>query len=229
MMQYSLFSDDDFAKPNPFQDRVVCILGTFRQSSKVLSQRFSDLGADCRTSTKISRNVHYVLMGEGVSLDQTESLRQLLFNGYAPRLLSQSDIDDIFQGHYSQYVVPVEIKKDLHLTLQHYLQFRLQYESDINPLYTRELFVAPDTKVAQEELFQMLGNRGAYANAYLDDTTDVIVISDSSVQHLREGVSDDVLRLVENTYNSSKSQNYHYVMTSESELLAWLNGSSANF
>lgn len=227
-MQYSLFSDDDFVQPKPFQDRVVCILGTFRQSSKVIVQRFSELGSDCRISTKVSRNVHYVLMGEGIPFEQMNALNYLNFNGYYPRSLSQSDIDNILNGHYSSYIEPIEIKKDLHLTLQHYLQFKLDYSSSINPLYTRELFVAPDTSFPQNDLYQLLGDRGAYANSYIDDSTDIIVISDASVKNLRDGGTDDVLQLVERTYNTSRSQSYRYVMTSESELLTWLQGASPN-
>ena len=64
--------------------------------------------------------------------------------------------------------------------------------------------------------------RGVYANAYIDDTTDALVISDASLQRLRDGQTDDSLHYIEQCYNQSRSQAFRYVMTSEGELLAWL-------
>ena len=107
----------------------------------------------------------------------------------------------------------------MHLTLQHYLNNQFRYEGSMNPLYMEELYLAPDVSA---DLYQMLGNRGVYANAYIDDTTDVLVISDASLKHLQEGTTDDSLRYIENWYNQSRAQAFRFTMTSEGELLAWL-------
>ena len=213
-MQYELFSDADFQQETPFTSRSVCLLGSMPKSSR---QRILALGAEIKQS--LSRNVHYVVLGKDASASSLEQLGQLVYNGFSPKVLSEADLEDILQGHYSPYVVPEQISKDLHLTLQHYLNSRLQYEDKGNPLYMKELFLAPDTPV---DLYQMLGNRGIYANAYIDDTTDVIVISDKSLQHLKDGVSDDTLRYIEQQYNQSRAQAFRYVMTSEGELIEWL-------
>ena len=144
---------------------------------------------------------------------------QLAFHGYQPKVLTESELDDILQGHYSPYFVPEQITKHLHLTLRHYLSAQLHYDGSMNPLYTKELYLAPDT---QPSLYQMLGNRGIYANAYIDDTTDALVISDTSLQHLRNGQTDDSLHYIEQQYNQSRAQTFRFRMTSEGELLAWL-------
>ena len=68
----------------------------------------------------------------------------------------------------------------------------------------------------------MLGNNGIYANAYIYETTDIIVLSDRSVQHLREGLSDDTLHYIQQQYNQSRAQTFRFRMTSESELLTWI-------
>lgn len=213
-MQYELFSDADFQQETPFTGRSVCLLGSMPKSSR---QRILALGAEIKQS--LSRNVHYVVLGKDASASSLEQLGQLVYNGFSPKVLSEADLENILQGHYSPYVVPEQISKDLHLTLQHYLNSRLQYEDKGNPLYMKELFLASDMPV---DLYQMLGNRGIYANAYIDDTTDVIVISDKSLQHLKDGVSDDTLRYIEQQYNQSRAQAFRYVMTSEGELIEWL-------
>lgn len=221
--QFSLFGDADFAADSPLKGRVVCILGTFRQPAKKIQQFFTALGADCRLSTKVSRNVHYVLVGRGAPADQLDYIRTLEYHGYCPRVLSQEGLDDMMQGHRSQYSVPAEISKNLHLTPSHYSNCRLRYGSSPgNPLYTRELFVAPDTVTPQPQLYQLLGDNGIYANPYIDDTTDVIVISDATLSRLHDGLRDDTMRTIEASYNASRSQTFRYVMTCESELLGWL-------
>jgi hypothetical protein len=213
-MQYELFSDADFRQATPFTERSVCLLGSVPKS---LQQRIVALGANIKQG--LSRNVHYVVLGRNASADAAENLRQLAYNGYTPKVLNENDIEDILQGHYSPYIVPEQITKDLHLTLQHYLNNQFRYEGSMNPLYTKELYLAPDVPA---DLYQMLGNRGVYANTYIDDTTDVLVISDASLKRLHEGQTDDSLRYIEQQYNQSRAQAFRFPMTSEGELLSWL-------
>lgn len=213
-MQYELFSDADFQQETPFTGRSVCLLGGVPKS---LQQKLQALGAEIKQS--LSRNVHYVVLGKNPSASSLESLQQLAFNGYNPKALSESDLEDILKGHYSPYIVSEQITKSLHLTHRHYLAGQLRYEGSMNPLYTKELYLAPDMPT---ELYQMLGNRGIYANAYIDDTTDVLVISDVTLQHLQEGKTDETLQYIENWYNQSRAQAFRFTMTSEGELLNWL-------
>lgn len=221
-MQYELFAEDEWCSPNPFKERVVCALGNFPMQGKVLQKKLLELGADYKLSTKVSRNVHYILLGDGAPKDQLQYMETLKFNGYHPMVLSQPDLQEIFKGNYSPYYVPKEIRKNLHITYEHYQRYKLDYKQEQNPLYTRELYVSPDTDVPHERLFQMLGNRGVYANSYVDENTDVLVVSNATLLALQHGGTNEILRMVEQTYNQSKSQVYRYVMTTEHELLQWL-------
>ena len=67
-----------------------------------------------------------------------------------------------------------------------------------------------------------LGNRGIYANTYIDDSTDVLVMGNDSLQKLKEGISDDTLHAIEQTYNQSHAQSFRYVLLAETELKEWL-------
>ena len=219
-MQYELFSDTDFQQETPFTRRSVCLLGNFHIATKTLQKRLQALGADIKPG--LSRNLHYAVLGRDVPTEALEHLQQLTFHGYQPKILNESELDDILQGHYSPYFVSEQTGKDLHLTLRHYLSAQLNYDDGENPLYMKELYLAPDTQTPQEDLYQMLGNLGIYANAYIDETTDIIVLSDRSVQHLREEQSDDTLHYIEQQYNQSRAQTFRFLMTSEGELLAWM-------
>ena len=124
-MQDELFSDGDFTQDTPFTGRIVCALGSFSLSSKALQERLLSMGADFKPSTKVSRNVHFVLVGRGAPQDQLEYLQTLVFNGYCPNVLNANELDDRLAGHYSPYWVPEKIQKQLHLTLRHYQQFQV--------------------------------------------------------------------------------------------------------
>ncbi len=221
-VQLDLFADMPVEVDTPFTNRVVCLTGKFRQSSHLLQQKFRDMGADYKPSARITRNTHFLLVGENPSTEQMEYLRGLNFNGYYPHLLYQSDLDAILQGHYDGYREPADISKKLHLTEEHYLKFKLDFDKGQNPLYTHEIYVAPDTLTESSTLFQMMGNKGIYANTYMDDSTDAIVISDDTLKRLQAGEEDNVLQYIEANYNKSRSQSYRYVMTTESEFLSFL-------
>ena len=223
MSQLDLFSDDSFTVDTPFTERVVCVLGTFSMPQKQLILRLRDMGAEYKPGIRVSRNVHYVLVGKGAPQDQLDYLQTLAFHGFVPRVLHQQELDDILQGHYTPYRVDKTIRKNLRLTYQHYLQFRMDLPSGENLLYTRELYVAPDTRIPMEEFYQQLGNRGIYANPYIDDTTDYLVISDASLERLKTGESDDAIRYIEGKYNASRSQYYRYTIIPEGQLVEWLN------
>ena len=216
-MQYELFSDADFQQETPFTGRSLCLLGSFRQSTKALQQKLQALGAEVKQG--LSRSLHYVVLGKDVSAADLERLEGLAFNGYNPKVLNENDLESILQGYYSSYSVPEQISKSLHLTLQHYLSAKLQLDKSENALYMKELYLASDV---QPDLYQKLGNRGIYANAYIDDTTDVLVISNAALQHLKEGETDKTLQSIEDWYNQSRAQVFRFMMVSEGELLDWL-------
>lgn len=224
--QGTLFAEDLQDNQSPLTGRVVCMLGTFAQSNATMQRKLRELGADYKPSTRVSRNVHYVLLGHGAPQDQVNYLETLAFNGYHPKVLTQQDWDRLLKGDWEEYRTPLDIEKHLHITLQHFQSRQVDYSTRMNPLYTHELFVAPDTETPQAELYQLLGNRGIYANPYIDDDTDILVISEHTLENLRKGLTDDILQIIENTYNASRAQQYRYVMTTERQLMQWLRSES---
>ncbi len=218
-IQLNLFSDDEFEKDLLFLNKNISILGTFGLSPYKLMKRLTEMGADAKANFKVSRNVHYVLVGNNPPQDQMEYLQTIEFNGYYPKVLYQEDLDKIFSGQISGYRTEPNIQKKIHLTYQHYLRYKFNFSEKQNSLYAKELYVANDTLCSTEELYRILGEKGAYANSVIDDATDIILISDATMNHLRDGVSDDVIKYIEKTYNESHAQSYRYILMSESELL----------
>ena len=213
---------EDYRPETPFTDRVVCALGTFTQSPRALQQKLRDMGADFKPSTRPSRNVHYCLVGENPPQDQMDYLDTLAYHGFVPRVLHQQELNDILAGHYAGYQVPAEFRKNLRLTLRHYEQSHVDYSVGMNPLYTRELYLSPDTQTPQNTLYRLLGERGIYANSYIDETTDVLLVSDRTLEDIKQGRSNPVIDYIQQTYNRSRALSFNDAATTESEVLAFL-------
>lgn len=212
-MEYGFFTDEDFRQVTPFTDRVVCFLGSFGTSTSSIRKRILDFGAT-EVRTSVSRGVHYVIMGNDVPDSQLSDLLELNFHGYYPKELHKAELDDIFAGHYAVYNTPSEITKSLTLSIQHYNMLKVELTHGVNSLYTEELYVPSSTQVPQNQIFQQLGNLGIYANNYIDDTTNMLLLPDDSISHLKEGTTDDVILYIQDSYNAMRTQNFAFQMIS---------------
>lgn len=65
-----------------------------------------------------------------------------------------------------------------------------------NSLYGKEIYVRP-IKGDRDVLFQSLGYIGAYANNYYDSTIHFVLLSDETVELLRNGTRDEHIRWAE--------------------------------
>jgi hypothetical protein len=220
-MQYGLFTDEDFRQSTPFTDRVVCLLGNLGVNLSSVRKRILDFGA-AEVRTSVSRGVHYVIVGDGVPEPQLTALEELNFHGYYPKVLHRADLDKIFSGHYSDYLTSPETVKALTLGLPHYNRLKAELTPGVNTLYTREMYVPFATQADSAVFYQQLGNMGIYANNYIDETTSLLLLPDSSLQHLREGVTDETILYIQNSYNNMRAQNFTFQLLAESDVCSWI-------
>ena len=220
-MQYGFFTDEDFQQATPFTDRVVCVIGNIGTNASAVKKRILDFGAT-EVRTSVSRGVHYVIIGDDVPDSQLSALSELNFHGYYPMILHKAELNDIFSGHYTDYISSSEIVKTLRLGIQHYNELKVELIPGVNSLYTKEVYVPAVTQISQTELCQLLGNLGIYANSYMDDSTNLLLLPDYSISHLKEGITDDVILYIQDSYNTMRAQNFIFQLVSESDLLAWL-------
>ena len=220
-MQYGFFTDEDFQQTTPFTDRVVCMIGSLVTNANTVRKRILDFGAT-EVRTSVSRGVHYVIMGDDVPDSQLSVLSELNFHGYYPMVLHKAELNDIFSGHYTDYTTSPEIVKSLRLGIQHYNALKVELMAGINSLYTKEVFVPASTQISHTELCQQLGNMGIYANSYMDDATNLLLLPDSSISCLKNGESDEVIQYIQDSYNTMRAQNFIFQIVSESEMAAWL-------
>ena len=65
----------------------------------------------------------------------------------------------------------------------------------------------------------MTGYLGASTNVDIDQTINIILISDSSMQNLKNNVFDETIDYTEKTYNSQKSINFIFKFVVESDFI----------
>lgn len=233
--QLDLFSK---AKPsksvdNPFQDRTVLITGNFKQEKKFLKQTLKDMGADIEKKNNVTKNINFVLIGEAPTPNRMKELDKLIFNGYHIRVLHQADIDKILAGEWDGYFVEKENKKNLSLTYEHYerkhiveeykecwFEYHILYDGYTNMITGKEMFYGKDFKGDFALFGQLTGNLGAFGdNLQIYPETEIVVLSDRTVERLKKGEKDETIKYIEDFYNNSKIVFFDYHFISESNIL----------
>lgn len=76
---------------------------------------------------------------------------------------------------------------------------------------------------------QLIGNLGGYANAEYFDDTNIVMLGDSTLKNLEQGIKDEVILSIENHYNKSNTKMFNIQFTSESDFINWVNERMKNY
>lgn len=202
---------------NPFYDRKVVITGEFTQNRKIIAEQLKGMGADIDTS--ITKRTNYVLIGIDAGPVKLEKVDKLIHDGYNIRKLYQNDIDAIFAGDWEGYHADKTNRKDLLLTYEHYIKHHLTFENDYNIIASKELFYGRGFKGNFDLFNQITGNLGAAGDLAIYPETNIIVLSDSTIENLEHGVADETIKYIQDYYNSNKSIVFAFAFLSESDIL----------
>lgn len=215
-----LLKDLSCADPNnPFYDRKVVITGVFDCDRKKLAAKLKSMGADIDVS--ITKRTHYVVIGKDPGPGKIQKIDKLIHDGYPIKALYQNDLDNIFSGKYEGYCMEKEVKKNLKLTYEHYVKHHITFPDDCsNIIASKELFFGKGFEGDFNVFNQITGNLGAAGdNICIYPETNICVLSNSTLQKLRDGVSDETIEYIENFYNSNKSIEFALTFLSEQEIL----------
>lgn len=202
---------------NPFYDRKVVITGEFTQDRKFIAATLKVMGADI--DTNITKKTNYVLIGVDAGPSKLNKLDKLTHDGYNIRRMYQKDIDAILAGDWEEYHADKVIQKDLILTYEHYNQHHLSFDNDYNIIASKELFYGKGFKGIFDLFNQITGNLGAAGDLDIYPETNIIVLSDNSVDNLRNGQNDETIQYIQDYYNSHKSIIFNFDFLSESDVL----------
>ena len=216
-----LIKDLSKADPNnPFYDRKVVITGLFKQDRKELGIILKSIGAD--NDTSISKKTNFVLIGKEAGTSKIQKLDKLLHDGWNIKRLYQEDIDKILNGEWDGYHVPKINSKDLNLTYEHYSSHLYNSKNLNNPIYGHELFVSNSILGRLDYFGQMCGYLGAFVSDEMCPEIDLCVLSERTLNLLKQGKKDETILYIENYYNTHKAVVFDFRFISEKAILDYI-------
>lgn len=214
----SMRSNKVQANPNnPLFERTVCVTGTFDMSRKDIQLTLQDMGAII--SSTISKKVNFVLLGDEPGPSKILTIDKLIHDGFPIRKLYQKDWERILNGEWDDYYLDKTVKKNLKLTFDHFQKNRLQFIEDRNIIASKELYYGKGFKGKFELFNQITGNLGAAGDLLIYPATNILVISDSTVDNLSKGVIDETIEYIQDYYNNSKAITFEFSFLTESDIL----------
>lgn len=240
MIEHDLFGDMAIDQNNPLVNRRVGFIGKFKNRA-ALVKRVKELGASEKSKDGLTRDTQILVMGDEVKQEDLNRLLCYEHDGWKPLKIKEADLQEIFKGHYSGYETPEIAKKQVCLDMSYYnwtppvlsvedgdedvgvrCSSPLVYNED-NPVYGLEIYVPDRPNSDMGIIRQIIGNFGGYANPEYYDETNVIMLSEDTLNALKNGTKDDVVAKIENMYNNSSAKMFNIQFTSEPDFISWVN------
>ena len=240
MIQQDLFGDSANIQQNPLTDRRVGFIGKFKNRA-ALVRKVKEFGASPKSNDGLTRDTQILVIGSDVKQGMLNRLLCYEHDGWKPLKISETELEDIFKGHYQGYETPLVSKKEISIDMSYYnwvppvfseeddeeestglrCTSPLVYGDD-NPIYGMEIYVPnrPDTDMGI--IRQIIGNYGGYANTEYFDETNVVMLSEETLRLLKQGIKDDVITTIEKLYNNSSAKFFNIQFTSEPDFIAWV-------
>lgn len=200
---------------SPFANRNIYIDQSIKYSINDLKSIILKHGGFIKDS--ISKNCNYLIM-----TSPNESVLKLNYNGWHPRLLSPDDIDAILSGKFEDYYTPEQNIKNLNLTLAHVENQSIDTNSQFSPIARLELYIDKSLPGNIDIFSQITGNLAAFSDRTITNDTNCYVLSDYTVQCLKNGIKNDMIKQIEDYYNNSDAVTfYHYRFITANAILEY--------
>lgn len=231
-----VFGNNNSFQKNPLANRRVGFIGKFGNRA-ALVKKVKGFGASDKSKEGLSRDTQILVMGEDIKQEDLNRLLCYEHDGWKPLKISEAQLHDIFKGYYDGFETPETPVKKVSIDMSYYnwvppvaslgegdndtgirCSSPLEYGEN-NPVYGKEIFV-PDAENATI-IRQIIGNFGGYGNAAYSDETNIVMLSNSTLELLKKGKKDDVIVSLENQYNKSNSRVFDIQFTCEADFIRW--------
>ena len=238
MIQQDLFGDSAIIQKNPLTDRRVGFIGKFKNRN-ALVKKVKDFGASEKSKDGLTRDTQILIIGSDVKQEEQNRLLCYEHDGWKPLKISEAELQEIFKGHYAGFETAPEPIKQVSIDMSYYnwnpptisdeegedagvrCSSPLIYGDD-NPIYGMEIYVPNRPNTDMSVIRQLIGNLGGYANAEYFDDTNIIMLSEETLQQLKQGIKDDVISTIEKQYNESSAKFFNIQFTSEPDFISWV-------
>lgn len=233
---------------NPLKDKYVCLSGKF--SVKQLKELLLSIGAKPKRKEKEDDNkitfrydptkyIDVFVVGKNPKEDDLKRIALNKHDGFSPIVINEEKLYDYLDGKFSEKDYIPTVKKQLILDISYYnwtppiikgksfvskVASPLVYDEDGNgnPITQKEIYVPKKAGIYTDILYQIIGNLGGYANKEYYDDTNLVMLSIDTLNNLRNGNKDDVIKNIENKYNESDANKFNVQFTSEPDFINWV-------
>ena len=236
MIDNELFSDNLEVK-NPLINRRVGFLGKFSNRA-ALVKKVKEFGASDKSKEGLSRDTQILVMGIDIKQEDMNRLLCYEHDGWNPLKINEEQLHDIFKGYYEGFETPEMPVKKVSIDMSYYnwappivsvgegdedtgirCSSPLVY-GESNTVYGKEIFV-PDSHNAII-IRQIIGNFGGYGNSAYQDDTNIVMLSDYTLELLKQGKKDIIIQTLEDQYNKSNSKVFNIQFTCEGDFIQWV-------
>ncbi len=239
MIQQDLFGDKAINKKNPLFNRRIGFIGKFKNRA-ALVRKVKEFGASEKSKEGLTRDTQILVIGDEVKQEIMNRLICYEHDGWKPLKISETELNEIFKGHYNGYETPSVPIKQISIDMSYYYwtppvfseddedeetgircSSPLVYGED-NPIYGMEIYIPDRPNTDMGIIRQIIGNFGGYANVEYYDETNVVMLSEDTLRLLEKGVKDDVITKIEKIYNESSAKLFNIQFTSETDFICWV-------
>ena len=248
MIQQDLFGDSTIIQQNPLTDRRVGFIGSFKKPSRAeLIRKVKAFGAKDNSKEGLTRDTQILVIGSDVKQETLNRLSCYEHDGWKPLKISETELLEIFSGHYSGYETPPVPTKQISIDMSYYNWIPPVYKEDDddveengkdkkkcircssplvygegNPISGMEIYVPNRPNTDMGVIRQLIGNFGGFANKEYFDDTNVIMLSEETLRLLEQGIKDEVITNIETHYNNSPAKLFNIQFTSEADFIIWV-------
>lgn len=192
------------------------------------------------TIPPVKESTSFFVVGNNPNEDSLKRFALNEHDGYHAKMINEDKLYALLGGNYTDDdIVPDIVEKRLHLDISYYnwtapvingktfvsrVSSPLQYDTEgkLNPISQKEIYVPTILGIDMGAFYQIIGNLGGYANKEYYDDTNLIMLSDKTLQKLEQGIKDEVIIEIENRYNKSNTKIFNVQFTSESDFINWV-------
>ncbi|MBQ0088295.1 MAG: hypothetical protein KBT27_03055 [Prevotellaceae bacterium] len=220
----------------------VCLAGSFSIPMQTLGKQLRSLGvtydhatAKNDTTLPVKESTNLFVVGNDAPIGCLARYEMNCHDGFKALKITEQELYALMRGEIfldipKTIVKHIDLDYDSYYCWQSPSNLRQQksspYRYDMNsvhsPVYGRELYVPRIEGINYYSLIQIIGNLGGFSNDQNLPNSDMILLSDETIEKWKRGEKDAVIQGIEDKYNSGDTKIFDCCFTCLSDFLKWV-------
>lgn len=235
---------------HPLSGIRICLAGTFSMSTLVMNKRLRQMGVEqidrvttsCADSSAtvppIKETTSLFVVGENAPEDCIKRYELNCHDGYKAVMITEQQLYALMRGDVT-IDIPKTITKHIDLDYSYYewespvinghvfttrlsSPMKFNMKSVLSPVTRKEIYLPDMEGLDMAALRQIIGNLGGFANTYYDGKTDVVLLSNRTIEDWKHGIKNHVILDLEKRYNGGTEKIFNVQFASELDFMDWV-------